>query len=170
MLQGLATDETPVAKFTAAYTGVNSHEGEAIDDEVFSGLAHTLELCEGAPVIYLLGLRPRKASDASRPTRLPCVRPPGGAPHSKAKYLHKVELLEAHSLTVSTSEIYAPYCFDSLHWPSSPASKTCCNVHKLCFGYHRPGTPHVCTFANITMSDHLALECFAQCSQLKGCL
>ena len=56
MLQGLATDETPVAKFTAAYTGVNSHEGEAIDDEVFSGLAHTLELCEGAPVIYLHNL------------------------------------------------------------------------------------------------------------------
>ena len=34
----------------------------------------------------LLGLRPRKASGAARPTRyIALLRPPGGAPHSKAR-------------------------------------------------------------------------------------
>jgi hypothetical protein len=55
-LQALATDEQPIAAFTASYTGVSSEEGASYDDELFSGLPHTLELCEGAPVIYLHNL------------------------------------------------------------------------------------------------------------------
>ena len=55
-LCALATEERPVAKFTACYTGVDSVEGGSFDDELFGGLPHTLELCEGAPVIYLHNL------------------------------------------------------------------------------------------------------------------
>jgi hypothetical protein len=53
MLYALAQEkDRPVAKFTALYSGVSSEEGADFDDELFGGLAHTLELCEGAPVIY----------------------------------------------------------------------------------------------------------------------
>ena len=55
-LRTLATEELPIAKFTASYTGVDSVEGATFDDELFGGLPHTLELCEGAPVIYLHNL------------------------------------------------------------------------------------------------------------------
>ena len=55
-LHALASEERPIAKFTASYTGVTSAEGEDFDDELFNGLPHTLELCEGAPVIYLHNL------------------------------------------------------------------------------------------------------------------
>ena len=39
------------------------------------------------------------------------------------KWLHKVELLEAHSQTVNTSEIYVSYCLHTPKCYSSTASK-----------------------------------------------
>ena len=49
-LQALALEkDRPIAKFTAAYTGVKGEEGASYADELFAGLPHTLELCEGAP-------------------------------------------------------------------------------------------------------------------------
>ena len=55
-LRALATEENPIAKFAAQYTGVDSIEGSTFDDEAFNNLPHTLELCEGAPVLYLHNL------------------------------------------------------------------------------------------------------------------
>jgi len=55
-LHGLATDTNPIAKFNASYNGVGLTEGSSYDDELFNGLPHMLELCEGAPVIYLHNL------------------------------------------------------------------------------------------------------------------
>ena len=57
------------------------------------------------------------------------------------KWLNKAELLEAHSQTVYTSEIYMLYCFDSIQLPSSPASKAFWCVPQICFCYYRSGTP-----------------------------
>jgi len=55
-LHSLATDTQPIAKCNASYCGVGLAEGSGYDDELFNGLPHILELCEGAPVIYLHNL------------------------------------------------------------------------------------------------------------------
>ena len=55
-LHNLATDTQPIAKLNASCCGVGLAEGWSYDDELFNGLPHMLELCEGAPVIYLHNL------------------------------------------------------------------------------------------------------------------
>ena len=56
-LHALALEKSlPVARFTAAYSGISCEAGKEIADDLFGGLPHAMELCEGAPVIYLHNL------------------------------------------------------------------------------------------------------------------
>ena len=67
------------------------------------------------------------------------------------KWLHKVELLEAHSQTINTSKIYVPYCVLRLQCFPCAASETHCYVQKKSFVYHRSGNPHFWSSANIVL-------------------